>query len=344
MNADARREAAGPPSPAPEPFVRTVLGDIAPERLGRVDYHEHLFQTTPLLPGEELDDEDLSRGEAGLMRAAGIDAMVDATPWGLGRDPLAVARISHAAGVHVVATTGFHREAHYAGRSEVLELDEERMAAQCLADLLEGQLAVDALPGAGARERPPLGPAGAPVRAGLLKAGVDYWRISAFERRALAAVAAAHRITGAPVMVHLEHGSCAHEVLDALEADGAAPERVVLAHIDRSPDATLYAELAARGAYLGCDGAARLKEWPESALIDAIDGAREAGHGDRILLGGDVARRSRYLAYGGMPGIPYLTLRFVPRLERRVGEAGIRSFLVDNPRAFLRWPAPAAAG
>ncbi|UOQ57877.1 aryldialkylphosphatase [Leucobacter allii] len=321
------------------PFVRTVLGDVAPESLGRVNYHEHLFQATPLLPGEELADERLSGEEAALMRAGGIDAMVDATPWGLGRDPEAVARISARTGLSVIVTAGFHREAHYAGRTDAAGLDLAAMTAQCVAELHDGQPAVDG--DRSGASRIARAPHGAPVRAGMLKAGVGYWSISPFERRALAAVAAAHRVSGAPIMVHLEHGTCAHEALDILAEEGVAENRIVLAHIDRSPDPILYAELAARGAYLGCDGAARLKEWPESLLIDAIAGAAEAGHADRVLLGGDVARRSRYAAYGGMPGIGYLTSRFIPRLAARVGPDVIRAFLETNPRSLLAWSTPA---
>lgn len=93
--------------------VRTVLGDVAPGELGVVDYHDHLFQTTPLLPGDELDDEDRSREEAGALVAAGVGCLVEATPIGLGRVPSAVARISRDLGLHVVQTTGVHRESHY---------------------------------------------------------------------------------------------------------------------------------------------------------------------------------------------------------------------------------------
>jgi 5-phospho-D-xylono-1,4-lactonase len=75
--------------------VRPVLGDVPMERLGR-DYHEHLFQAPPLLVGDELDDEQ-SMQEAESLRRAGIDAFVDTTPTGLGRNPGAVARISQSA-------------------------------------------------------------------------------------------------------------------------------------------------------------------------------------------------------------------------------------------------------
>lgn len=293
--------------------VRTVLGDLEPGRLGRTDYHEHLFQVTPLLPGDELDDEDLSRAEALLLRQAGIDAMVDATPVGLGRDPDAVKRIAEATGLTVVLTTGGHREPHYPSGHPLLDLTEDDLAALFVRDLTEG------------------------VRAGVVKAGIGYWSISPFERRVLDAVAAAHVATGAPVMVHLEHGSAAFEVLDLLAKSGVAGDRVALAHVDRNPDPGLHAELAAAGAYLGYDGMARHLQWPDSTVLDCLVRAAEAGAADRILLGGDVARRTRYEAYGGMPGLAYLPRRFVPRLADVAGEALVDRVLVANPRRWLTW-------
>jgi predicted metal-dependent phosphotriesterase family hydrolase len=87
---------AGPATACPHKFgtVRTVLGDIPSERLGRCDYHEHLFQVSQLLVGDELDDEQASMQEAESLRRGGIDALIDATPTGLGRNPRGVARIS----------------------------------------------------------------------------------------------------------------------------------------------------------------------------------------------------------------------------------------------------------
>jgi predicted metal-dependent phosphotriesterase family hydrolase len=67
--------------------------------------------------------------------------------------------------------------------------------------------------------------AGLAVRAGVLKAGIGYWGWTAFQRRVLAAVADAHARTGAPVMVHLEHGSAAFELLEVLASDGVCDLR-----------------------------------------------------------------------------------------------------------------------
>lgn len=311
--------------------VRTVLGDADPASLGHVDTHEHLFQVTPLLPGDELDDERASGDEARLLRRSGFDAMVDATPFGLGRDPEAVARISAATGLTVVATTGRHREAHYAPSHPARDAGADALAAFFTADVAEGMPRDDGDP-SGARAA---GPDGRPVRAGMLKGGVDYWRISPFERTTLEALAIAHRATGAPVMVHLEFCTAAHEVLDLLAAAGVASDRVMLAHADRDPDAGLHASLAERGAFLGYDGFARPRTRSDAELLTLTAAVLEQGAGDRIVLGGDVARRTRYVAYGGMPGLAYLGERYLPRLRALVGDAAVERMLVGNPARLL---------
>jgi phosphotriesterase-related protein len=309
--------------------VRTVTGDVEPDALGTVNYHEHLFQRSPLLPGDDLDDEDASGREAAELRKSGFATLVDATPLGLGRRPDAIRRISLATGLTVVMTTGAHRREHYAADHPLLSASEDELATAFLRDLTVG--AVEGL-AAGENAAPDAAP-----RAGVLKVGLGYWRIDDAARRAIAAVGAAHRDTGAPVMVHLEHGTAAHEALDALASVGVAADRVALAHIDRNPDPGLHAELAARGAFLGYDGAARARDWPDSVLIECLTETARRGGADRVLLGGDVARATRYRAYGGIPGLRYLGDRFVPRLRDVAGDDVVDRVLRRNPAAWLTW-------
>ncbi|ALX65762.1 phosphotriesterase family protein [Microbacterium sp. XT11] len=305
-------------------FVRTATGDVSPGDLGRTDYHEHLFQVSPLLPGDDLDDETASAAEAGHLRRSGFDTMVDATPLGLGRRPSAIARISRETGLIVVLTTGVHRREHYAADDPLLAASESELAAAFTADLLDGAVEEDS-------SRAPQ------IRAGVLKVGLGYWRIDELAGRAISAIGEAHRITGAPVMVHLEFGTAAFEVLDRLADAGVAASSTVLAHMDRNPDPGLHAELAATGAYLGYDGPARHREWPDSTLLDCLVRTAGSGGGDRILLGGDVARRSRYRAYGGIPGLAYLGERFVPRLRAIGGDDLVDAVLRANPARWLTW-------
>jgi phosphotriesterase-related protein len=310
--------------------VRTALGDIDAAELGRTDYHEHLLQVSPLLPGDDLDDERLSGLEAARLARSGFDAMVDATPTGLGRNPAAVARISAGAALRVVLTTGAHREEHYGPDHWLLGRSAEQLAAAFLADVRDGLPVHDGFPRAEPAEHD-----GRPIRAGLLKAGIGYWRISPLERRVLAAVGEAHRQTGAPVMVHTEYATAAFEVINVLAGHGVPADAVVLAHVDRNPDPVLHADLAAAGAYLGYDTFARAREQPDTTIVACAARAVELGARERILLGGDVARRSRYVAYGGMPGLEYLGRRAVPLMAAAVGEDVLHDLLVANPARLL---------
>ncbi|MFT4219660.1 MAG: aryldialkylphosphatase [Microbacterium sp.] len=319
-------------------MIRTVLGDVAPETLGATNYHEHLFQVSPLLPGDELDDEQASTREAAALRDSGFAAMVDATPLGLGRDAEAIARASATTGLRVVATTGRHREAHYAASHPLREWGMARLTERLVADVRDGMPRDEPAVLRGDHSAVAASPSGPPVRAGLLKAGIDYWRISPFEHETLDAVAAAHVATGAAVMVHLEFCTAAHEVLDLLADGGVAPHRVVLAHADRDPDPGLHAELAARGAYLGYDGFARPRTRSDAELLELAERVVALGAVGRVVLGGDVARRTRYVAYGGMPGLAYLGERYLPRLRERLGEEIVASMLTANPARLLDLP------
>lgn len=307
--------------------VRTTAGDVSPGTLGRVDYHEHLFQVSPLLPGDELTDEAASTAEAVLLRKSGFDTVVDATPIGLGRDPAALVRAADAAGLRMVASTGAHRQEHYADGHWLVATGVDDLAERFCADLLDGMAEAD-LSGDTVRVA---------ARAGALKLGIGYWRISAFEHRVAEAVARAQTATGAPVMVHTERATAAHEVLDLLEGLGVATARVALAHVDRNPDPGLHAEIAARGAFLGYDGPARARSAPDSVLLDCLNDVVAAGHAGALLLGGDVARASRYTSYGGMPGLAYLGHRFVPRMRAMVGDEVTEQVLCDNPARWLTW-------
>jgi phosphotriesterase-related protein len=106
--------------------------------------------------------------------------------------------------------------------------------------------------------------------------------------------------------------------------------------MDRNLDPALHADLTLAGAYIGYDGMARPREAPESALIDCLE--RALAHGadlSRVLIGADVARSSRFVAYGGMPGLAYLPERFLPRLAARIGADAIHAITTANPAAFL---------
>ncbi len=299
----------------------TVTGPMDAAELGVTDAHDHLLMSSPAMRGQELDDVERTIDEVRAARGSGIRSIVELTPIGLGRRPELLRRVSATAGLPIIAATGFHRDVHYPSGHWALEAPVDLLAERVTRDLLEGMHPSDWEGNA------PLDTA----RAGVIKTGASYHHISAAERRRLVAAAIGSRASGAAIVVHAEIGTCGHEIVALLEGEGVPTHRVVLAHMDRNPDAELHAELAARGVTLVYDTVGRIKYRPDSELLDLITKMVAAGHGERLLVGLDLGSREYFAAYGGGPGLRYLMDTFVPRLRRRIGEAATDAILVANP-------------
>ncbi|MEU5090538.1 phosphotriesterase [Streptomyces sp. NPDC021356] len=294
--------------------VRTVLGDIRPGELGVTDAHDHLFLRSPRLAGQELDDVPAARAELAAFRAAGGNAVVQWTPYGLGRRAAHLPDLSRAAGVHVVCATGLHQDVHY--DEDTLAGLRGGLAEVFVTELTEG-----------------IGTSG--VRAGLVKVAGAFHALDAHARWTMAAAAEAHHATGSPVAVHLEMGTAALDVLDLLCGElEVPPHRVILGHLNRFPDPVLHQQAARSGCYLAFDGPSRAHHATDWHMPDAVRALAEAGHGERLLLGGDTVVAGARSVDGG-PGMPYLLRRVRPRLAAGLGEEVAGRVLRDNPaRAF----------
>ena len=119
------------------------------------------------------------------------------------------------------------------------------------------------------------------------------------------------------------------------------PRRVILGHLNRSPDFTVHREAAGSGCYLAFDGPSRAHHATDWRMPDAVRELADAGHGDRLLLGGDTTTAAARSVNGG-PGMPYLLRRVRPRLAADLGEELVRHILTDNPGRALAvaWSRP----
>ena len=286
-----------------------MLGPIPAAELGVTDAHDHLFLRSPALPGQDFDNVEKAVEE---VAGSDLETIVEVTPIGLGRNPAGMREVSERTGVHIVAATGYHRDAHYPPDHWVHTATVEQLAERIVADLRDGM-------------------DGEAARAGVIKTGASYQRITQSEGRRLIAAAVASKETGAPILVHTEIGTMGHEIVDLLTREGVAPDSIILAHLDRNPDFELHSEIADRGVWLEYDTVGRIKYRPDSQLLDLIAGGRQ----DRMMLGLDLGQRDYFRAFGGGPGLGYLMKRFVPRLRKRIGDDAVRGILVENPaRAF----------
>jgi phosphotriesterase-related protein len=302
-----------------EPKVRTVLGDIDPAELGVTDAHDHLFFASKMLPGQELDDLMAAKEALAHFKLAGGSALVQWTPFGLGRRTLDLVRLSEDLGVHIVAATGLHRAEHYAPAALSQVVDD--LVRVFVADLTEGTQPTDHA------DEPRTGP-----RAGLIKVAGAFHTIDPHARLTLTAAAVAHQETGAPIAVHLELGTAALEVAELLCAKlDVPPDRVILGHLNRNPDLRIQRAVAETGVFLGFDGPSRANHATDWRLFDGLEALVDAGHGGRILLGGDTTTA----AARHQPGASYLLTTLAPRLTKLLGGDVVRAMLVANPsRAF----------
>ena len=145
---------------------------------------------------------------------AGGGTVVDATDWDLGRDPLALARISRATGLNIVMGSGHYvptfRPADMADRSE------ESITERLVRDISLG-----------------VGDTG--IKSGLIGEIGNVHPSDDIQRKVLRASAQAQVETGAPILIHpgIEDTSSG-EILDVLVAAGANPKHTIMGHLDYS--------------------------------------------------------------------------------------------------------------
>lgn len=298
-------------------IVRTILGDIAPEALGATLAHEHVYAVPPSDVTDHdlrLDDEPRAVADLVAFREAGGGAIVDMTTRDYGRDAAVLARASEASGVHVVAATGFNK-AKFADRISS-RMTTGEIAAWMTAEVRDG------IEGGG--------------RAGLIKAASSLNGAGEHERRVFEAATEAHAATGAPVGTHTEKGTWADGQIALLTGRGVPAASILIGHLDLNPDIAHLRDVAASGVHMGFDQFSKAKYLSDAARIDLIATLVDEGHGDRIMVSGDLARRSYLESWGGGPGHAW----FLTGLPDAFAAAGIdrvryMAMLTENPRRFL---------
>ena len=311
-------------------MIETSLGALPLDQLGtRINAHDHLFLDSGPggvnVPDFLLDDVDKTTAEIERWAAAGGGAIVDTMPT-TGRNVDKCVEVSRRTAVPIIMSTGFHKGAYYWPDHWRYLYDEDQMVA-----LVHDEITV------GIERSNYRGPVvnRSPIKAAVMKVAGEYNRVTANMQKLIRVVGRVHQQTGTPIYAHTEHGTAANDILDLLEESGVPLERVLVCHLDRNPDLFLHKQIAARGAFLEYDTPSRFKYQPENIVIDLMRGMIDAGYGDRLMLGGDMARRSYLKAYGGGPGFEYLLTSFTPRLEQEgFSTHELQQIWHDNP---LRW-------
>lgn len=319
------------------PFIRTVLGDIAPDELGVCYAHEHIIiddnVATLRYPDFRLASVENGVAELSSFHATGGRAMVDSMPCDAGRNVVKLAAVSNGSRVHILCPTGLHLakyydDGHWGGRYPV-----DQLAALFAADIGEG---IDANDYSG------------PVvertahRAGLIKIATGGVRVEDRDRRVFEAAAMVHRRTGAPILTHTEQGDGALEQIALLLDLGADLRHVVLSHTDRKPDLDYHREILQSGVRVEYDSCFRWKGEGNPSL-DLLCGLLDEFPG-QIMLGMDAARPTYWRSYGGAPGHGFLLVEFTEMMkERGLSDAQWNEIFVSTPASAYAFREPIAS-
>lgn len=317
--------------------VETVRGPVDSGALGTTLMHEHVFVLTADVHNNYPDrwDEQRAVAEAidklGELSRVGVNTIVDPTVVGLGRDIARIARVCEHVDLNVVVATGVYTYAdvpfyfRFRGPGVSPGLPEP-MVDMFVQDITEGI-------------------AGTGVRAGLLKCAIDEPGMTDGVERVLRAVAAAHRQTGVPVMVHTHPASrTGLAVARVLDDEGVDPRRVLLAHSGDTTDADHLCQLADAGYLLGMDRFGLELELSFQDRVGIVAELARRGYAGSMVLSHDA---SCYIDWvdpallAAMPNWHYLHIHrdVLPALRARgVTDQQIDRMLIANPRRFFEGP------
>jgi 5-phospho-D-xylono-1,4-lactonase len=286
------------------PFVRTVLGDIAPEAMGLTYSHEHIIieESYPTLgnPLFLLHDTDKVAAELHRFYEAGGRTMVDTMPADCGRNVLKLAEVSRRTGVNIIAPTGIHLEQYYLPNHWRYAYSEDQLTALFIADVQQGIDAHD-------YNGPFVQRTG--HRAGIVKLATGEEKINAHQEKIFRAVVNTHKATGVPILTHTNFGKHALDQVNLFARLGADLQHVVISHVDRYQDLRYNRELLQTGVNIELDSAFRWQQGTTNWTYKLLE-ALLPDFPHQITMGMDAAKNSYWQSYGGQPGLNFLLTTF----------------------------------
>ena len=354
--------------------VMTVRGPMDPEQVGNTIMHEHLFITLykgitpddntpatewalwdqeltleklhltrdlkPIRDSLVLTDERTAIEEAREFRHRGGGTIVDVTSIGIRRDPMALARVSHATGLNIVMGAGWYQKAYHPANMDQRTVED--MTDEIIRDVTVG-----------------VGATG--IRSGIIgEVGLEGDPITENEVKSIRASARASRSTGAPISFH--RGGVGREKLEVIGILGEEMtdmSRVIFGHSDPiAGDLPLMLELLCHGVYIQFDllGGVNvpLRYQPETdaltefetitagtaAVANAILLLVEKGYADRVLISQDACSKFQIKRYGGS-GYSFILEKFLPHLRTSgLTEEHIHMIVEENPKRVLTFAEP----
>lgn len=341
--------------------VMTVTGEINKDSLGVISPHEHIFidirnqfkefsdisrkkiseqkvginnldklSRNPYAVKDNLilDDEEIAVRELLEFKKAGGDTIVDATPAGIGRDPVLLKNMSKLLGINIIAGCGYYTADTHPddmGRKTVEDVSEE-----IIQDLT-------------------LGMDGTDIKAGVIgEIGISE-EMHSQELKVLMASARAQIETRVGILVHTyPWGSNGLDVIKVLMENGVPGCKVCICHVDVDIRLDYIREILKTGAFVEFDNFG--KEYyidkrsrgfaggvfaRDIDRVIAIKKLINVGYLKNIMISCDICLKSLLHQYGGW-GYDHILTNIVPMMEEvGITNEQIVTILSRNPKAFL---------
>ena len=315
--------------------VNTVLGPLETSKIGFALMHDHIMGSASGIPQvypELLGKNYKERIIIGLTaaRQAGVNTIVDADTFDLGRAVNILAEVSKLSGVNIICCSGWFGELPgYFG-----SFTADQYAQIFVREVQEGI-------------------EGTSIKASILKSAADFGGVTPNGALLLRGVARAQLLTGVPIMLHsYSPDQVGRQQIEILKEEGVDLQRVKLDHSTDTKDMEYLEWVIKQGCYLGMDRLPGIHVPPLARVspdgrVKTIKDLIDAGYADRILLGHDAFLVSTFfdtlpeaakkkLETDNPYGFLYINKYVLPKLrELGVSEKTIHSICVDNPRRFF---------
>jgi len=274
------------------------------------------------------DDLDLAIKEASQYRFGGGATMINCDLPGIGRDIVALQKISRATGINIVASTGWYVQVSHP--PEVATKSIEELAEAMVKEITVG-----------------IGRTG--VKAGnigeIALSGRTREPFRPNEEKVLRAAARAQKATGVSLTIHPNFpGDHWDTYIDLLEKEGADLGKCYMSHLGLYPNPEVSKRILKRGVgfvsfdqlgheeLFGNPAAPALGYSTDKEEVRCVIELLNAGFEDRLLLSAEVAMKTCYKEFGGW-GYSHIHENIIPWLKS-LGASGeqVESIMAGNPR------------
>ncbi|MAQ10764.1 MAG: phosphotriesterase-related protein [Gammaproteobacteria bacterium] len=311
--------------------LNSVTGPIPSDQLGFTLMHEHvmvgasgLYTSYPDLLGSNRQERAIASLK--IAKEEGIDSIIDATTFDLGRHPELLTAVSKASGVNIINATGWWLDVP----RFLNGVSANQMAREFVRDIEQGFRGTD-------------------IKAGILKCAADFEGVTSSLEIMARAVARAHNETGLNIMVHsYPTGQVARRQIKIFKQEGVDLTKVKIDHSNDTTDLEYLKWILDQGCYLGLDRYPGRLVSPHSRTI-TLKKLIDDGYADRLCPSHDCICLAvlKENADGTLPEehefkrnnlheYLYIKREVIPHLkELGVQDGVIESLFVDNPRRFF---------